>query len=217
MDKVDKVTIINSKTLEVLSTEYYESLKRDDFKAIIARIECYIKDPNKLYTSVYKNFRKELKIYIKYKNLSKDLKSFNSYYRVNKEYLYDCVKNGLSVPILSTLDLLLNFVNTSYTIVYDNNVPIKTDETIAKVLNMPEITWKTHKRELIKHKIIKKINFDKQICYKISPCAYGFMREVGLGTYYAFRDEIKAQKMLDLAICLDYDSTLLFEFGIGAS
>ena len=40
------------------------------------------------------------------------------------------------------------------------------------------------------------------------------MKTIGLGTYFAFNEDIKKYKMLDREICLSYDYSLFMDFGI---
>lgn len=163
------------------------------------------------------HLKEEICIYAKYKKISEQLKGFDNYYQLNKSYLFDCIDSGMKKETLHILKDLADYTNTSYTITYKNNVPIRTDEKIAEILEISISCWKKHKQELLKYKIIKKINFNKEICYKMSPCVYGLKKKISIATYYAFRDELKKEKMLDPTICLAYDYELFLEFGIMGS
>jgi hypothetical protein len=107
--------------------------------------------------------------------------------------------------------MLAQFVKGNNTLQTKNNKNLVTDESFAKAFDITVKKWQYIKKELIEHKVIKKLKFDGITMYKLNPLIIGRSMKISPCSYYAFREELKP--VMNKFKVLYWDKKLLEEFG----
>lgn len=142
----------------------------------------------------------------------KQYESFELTTTMNREMEYEKCKS-ISDPAWSAFTLLKSkYTSMTNTLQFKNNRNIVNNKDIANILEISDSTWRRLRKELIKEKLIKQIEFDKKKLWKVNPLIVGHSMKITPDTYYAFRSDIIKTK--STMARLYWDNILKETYGI---
>ena len=210
MEKINKLGFYNKETGEILEKEIGMSVLNEDRKLKLRELFYKIDNcPNELSVEQIQTLCSIMKVDLKY------LDNFSSYHIVNDFSMCNLFELNISMRAYYYSGLLTTkYCSSTYTLLFNNNKHIEKDVDISKLLNITKNTWSSVKKELEELRLIKKINFNNQVYYKVNPLYIRKGKTITESTWFAFREEIINSGSLPDIKIIYWDKILEQDYGI---